>query len=228
MFAEELEQHGLSNPSVFHRHLAHAVSSCSKFIQTFLKLLINFSLVTMSTKFFTGAHRPHFFETCKPDAMMNCTTGTFVSSFTCTNTEALKWTVIDASQSFFSGHAATCVYSCLFICWYLHKRVKSQSLFLIPFLQTTLICLAYYGSISRVFDHRHHWWDVLAGGIVGVLTMYHTVSSAMPMRKARITDERLFSVTCFAGTKQQSNMLTSRNCPPMLQTTSCLLRSKMK
>lgn len=74
-------------------------------------------IVTMSVKMFAVAHRPHFFETCKPDTMENCTQGTFVSSYTCTNEQARIYDFYDASWSFFSGHAATCVYSCLFVSW---------------------------------------------------------------------------------------------------------------
>lgn len=39
-----------------------------------------------------------------------------------------------------------------------------------------LISMAYFGAISRVFDHRHHVEDVTVGGIVGVLITIHTVS----------------------------------------------------
>lgn len=147
------------------------------------RYLLNMALkyiLMVTAKFFTGSHRPHFFETCKPDTMLNCTLGTFVDDYECTNTEARKIQVIDASMSFFSGHASTCVFSCLFIVWYLQKRLKFQSPFILPFAQITLICLSYYGSISRVFDHRHHWWDVLAGAIVGILTTYHTVDLINP------------------------------------------------
>lgn len=129
-----------------------------------------------AAKLFTGAHRPHFFETCLPDRMLNCTLGTFVNSYECTNKSESMVNILDASMSFFSGHAASCVFSCLFICWYLQLRSKSTSLFLVPFVQTSLLCLAYFGSISRVFDHRHHWWDVLTGAFLGVVTTFHTVS----------------------------------------------------
>jgi len=131
-------------------------------------------LLVMCAKFFTGSHRPHFFETCKPDKMFNCTLGTFVSDYKCTNTETNFLNIYDASMSFFSGHAATCVFSCFFIIWYIQRRVKQSSLILTPFLQASLICFSYFGSISRVFDQRHHWWDVLAGCIVGLLASYHT------------------------------------------------------
>lgn len=141
----------------------------------FLNILL-MHIFMHSVKFTTGAHRPHFFETCQPDTMHNCTLGTFVGDYECTNKKASRVDIMDASMSFFSGHAATCVFSCLFICWYLQKRMKTDSLFMIPFLQTALLCLGYYGSISRVFDHRHHWWDVMTGGFVGILATYHTVS----------------------------------------------------
>lgn len=132
-------------------------------------------IVVGAAKFFTGAHRPHFFETCQPDKMFNCTQGTFVADFTCTNTEVRWFHLDDASMSFFSGHAATCVFSCFVIIWYIEMRMKNQSVFLVPFIQAFLVCLSYYGSISRVFDHRHHWWDVLTGAIVGLTTFYHMV-----------------------------------------------------
>lgn len=152
--------------------------SCNNTTYLCHRYLIDYALmyVTMAAaKFFTGAHRPHFFATCQPDKMLTCTVGTFISDYKCMNPDASTYKIYDASTSFYSGHAATCVYSCLFICWYLQKRVKSESPFMIPFIQTILICISYYGSISRVLDHRHHWWDVLAGAVVGILTTYHAV-----------------------------------------------------
>lgn len=66
---------------------------------------------------FAVSHRPHFFETCKPDTLENCTLGTFVSKFKCTNDRLRRFEDFDVSMSFFSGHAATCIYSCLIVAW---------------------------------------------------------------------------------------------------------------
>lgn len=141
----------------------------------FMNLLL--MLIIMSAvKSFAGAHRPHFFETCQPDKLSTCVTGTFVSDYECTNSAENKRRIWDASKSFFSGHASVAVFSCFFICWYLQKRLKSDSLFLLPFIQTSLVCLSIFGSLSRVSDHRHHWWDVLVGMLMGLLTTYHTVN----------------------------------------------------
>jgi len=121
--------------------------------------------------------RPHFFETCKPDALLTCKDGTFVQNYSCMNKQASSFDIIDSSQSFFSGHAAVCFYSCTFIAWYLQKRIKSRNVLWLPLIQALLISLAYFGSISRVFDHRHHAIDVTVGSIVGILTCIHAVSS---------------------------------------------------
>lgn len=29
--------------------------------------------------------------------------------------------------------------------------------------------------LSRITDHRHHWWDVLSGSILGVITAVFTI-----------------------------------------------------
>ncbi|KAG5681184.1 hypothetical protein PVAND_010642 [Polypedilum vanderplanki] len=130
-------------------------------------------LVLFTAKYFTGSHRPHFFETCKPDVLNECIVGTYVQNYKCTNTQVPFYKILDASQSFFSGHAATCFYSCTFIAWYLQRRVKPTNIFCLPLIQSLLLSLAYFGSISRVFDHRHHSIDVFVGGLVGTLTTIH-------------------------------------------------------
>lgn len=45
-----------------------------------------------------------------------------------------------------------------------------------PLLQVLCIVYACVCSLSRLTDHRHHWWDVLAGAVMGVLTVLYTVS----------------------------------------------------
>ncbi|XP_070493006.1 phospholipid phosphatase homolog 1.2 homolog [Chironomus tepperi] len=135
--------------------------------------LVLMHVILFTVKYCTRSHRPHFFETCKPDALLTCKDGTFVQNYTCTNTKAKSFDIIDSSQSFFSGHAAVCFYSCTFIAWYLHKRIKSRNVLWLPLVQALLISLAYFGSVSRVFDHRHHAIDVTVGSIVGILTCIH-------------------------------------------------------
>jgi phosphatidate phosphatase len=134
------------------------------------------NIFMLVVKFWTGSQRPHFFESCMPDKMFNCTPGMVVSNWKCSNpTEPYPAAFLETSMSFFSGHAAISVFSCTFTCWYLQRRSKGTSVFLVPFFQTLLICLAYFVSISRVTDNRHHWWDVMIGMVVGILGTYHAV-----------------------------------------------------
>ena len=45
-----------------------------------------------------------------------------------------------------------------------------------PFLAFALIC-----SISRYTDKRHHWWDVLAGILIGIAFGIVNVSDELSM-----------------------------------------------
>lgn len=135
------------------------------------------TIIMLFVKFLSGSHRPHFFESCMPDKGINCIPGTVVTGWKCSNpVEPYPAAFIETSMSFFSGHAAICVYFCTFTCWYLQRRSKGTSVFVVPFVQVILLCLAYFVSTSRVTDNRHHWWDVMVGMIVGVLGTCHAVS----------------------------------------------------
>lgn len=131
---------------------------------------------TYVAKMLTGSHRPMFFEVCKPDAMENCIPGTFISEFECTNTEATTRELQEASQSFFSSHAAFFVYSSTFLAFYFQKRFKPRHPFVIPFCQMIILLVGFYGAVSRILDHHHHSTDVVAGVIFGILTTIHAVS----------------------------------------------------
>ncbi|XP_011345499.1 phospholipid phosphatase 1 isoform X2 [Ooceraea biroi] len=126
------------------------------------------TLVCDIMKVLIGEPRPHFLDTCKPQEAVNCTDEYF-TSYTCTNTEYSDWYIKDSSKSFPSGHSALSVYTSIFIVWYLQNRLPNRTLFLKPWLQCLAGMWAVVCSMTRVGDHRHHWWDVLAGNVVGLL-----------------------------------------------------------
>lgn len=130
-------------------------------------------------KMLTGQHRPLFFDVCKPDAMENCTPGTFITDYKCTNSEESKRDIQESSQSFFSSHAALFIFSTTFLAFYLQKRFKQpRHMILIPLCQLILLLIGYFGAISRILDHHHHPIDVIAGGIFGFLLTIHAVRHA--------------------------------------------------
>lgn len=45
-----------------------------------------------------------------------------------------------------------------------------------PLIQILLFCMAFACGLSRISDYKHHWSDVLAGGILGCLVAYALVS----------------------------------------------------
>lgn len=100
----------------------------------------------------------------------------YVTEYECTNTNDGQWFVRDASKSFPSGHSSTAFYEAIFLIWYLQARSpRIRSKLLIPTVQSILLLLALFCSVSRITDHRHHWWDVLAGANIGILFASLTV-----------------------------------------------------
>ncbi|KAL7031438.1 hypothetical protein ACKWTF_007014 [Chironomus riparius] len=127
------------------------------------------------TKVLVGEHRPHFLDTCRPDAAINCTVGDFITDYECTNKNISSYSLRDVSRSFPSGHASISTYASLFMIWYLQCRLpKLKSMFLVPFLQILLALWVSLCSVSRVTNHRHHWTDVIGGIILGVVCAMYT------------------------------------------------------
>lgn len=125
-------------------------------------------LIVDILKIFSGELRPHFIDTCRPDVI--CEGNEYVSTYTCTNTDYRPYFIRDASKSFPSGHSSTSVYASLFMIWYLQKRTpKVRSMMALPLCQVLVAMWGIFCSMSRIIDNRHHWWDVLAGSIIGVI-----------------------------------------------------------
>lgn len=131
--------------------------------------------VTDIAKLLVGEPRPHFLDTCRPDHAANCTTG-YVSNFTCTNKDDNQWFVRDSTKSFPSGHASISVYTSIFMMWFVQSRVPGNITYLlVPWLQCMCVLWGMVCSFTRITDHRHHWWDVLAGSVFGIAVAVFTV-----------------------------------------------------
>ncbi|KAK9504474.1 hypothetical protein O3M35_010798 [Rhynocoris fuscipes] len=122
--------------------------------------------VTVVIKGIVGEPRPHFLDTCQPKEAKNCT-NQFISKFECGNKNVSSYYIQDASKSFPSGHAAFSFYLFVFLAWFLQRRLEDVKPIVIITLQTIVLTWAIGCSLSRLTDHRHHWWDVLAGSFIG-------------------------------------------------------------
>jgi phosphatidate phosphatase len=144
------------------------------YLRFMINLAMNMFLVAF-VKLTTGSHRPHFFETCVPDKLANCTANEYVDNYVCTNDKILgTFRERNTFQSFFSGHASLAWYTSFFLVIYVQYRFKSnQQIFGIPFLQSILISIAFFISISRVRDNIHHVVDIVAGTLIGIGMALH-------------------------------------------------------
>nr|CAD7260566.1 unnamed protein product [Timema shepardi] len=60
--------------------------------------------------------------------------------------------------------------------WFTQRRVPYNTTYLlVPWIQCMCVVWAMLCSFSRITDNRHHWWDVLAGSILGVIVAISTV-----------------------------------------------------
>ncbi|XP_015180219.1 PREDICTED: lipid phosphate phosphohydrolase 1-like isoform X2 [Polistes dominula] len=117
-------------------------------------------------KIVIGEPRPHFFHTCQPLEARNCT-NEYIETYTCTNMEDSNWFIADSSKSFPSSHSSLSVYTSIFIVCYLQQRMTDKTLLMKPWLQFLVSMWTVLCSLSRIADNRHHWWDVLAGLVIG-------------------------------------------------------------
>ena len=90
---------------------------------------------------------------------------------------------------------------------YIEARMHFQdSRFLKMFLQLLAALLAILCSLSRVSDYKHHWSDVLAGMILGIIVAVIVVSRMLDwFRKLNETRQRRVVET--ARTKSMENVV---------------------
>ncbi|XP_060805460.1 phospholipid phosphatase 2 isoform X2 [Amyelois transitella] len=151
---------------------------CLRLLRVYLYgFFFNLCLVE-AMKGIAGSPRPTFNAICRPDVWDTCKDSEYVTSFKCTSNFSV-WFQNDASHSFPSGHTSLSVYCAVFLAWYLQRRAfcwSHRTLLLVPFMQLVLLSLATLTSLTRITDHRHHWWDVLFGLGVGLATAYYAIA----------------------------------------------------
>jgi membrane-associated phospholipid phosphatase len=127
-------------------------------------------------KWLIGGLRPHFFAVCKPNInATNVGTGTGFDGLLfdrsiCTGDEK---EINNALESMPSGHSTAAFASLVYCSLYLNGKLKIFAnyrpqywkfvLFYTPLLGAVLI------SASLTVDHYHHWYDILAGAIIGTM-----------------------------------------------------------
>lgn len=159
----------------FTARLKLSVKRANRWIRDYLFCFLTLILFVLFLKFFYGEHRPHFLSLCQPD-LANCTVGSLVKNYSCTNQNISRFKLIDISNSFPSGHSALAAHFSVFLVWYLHKRIgKLKSRYLIPFMQAILIIYAAFVGATRITDNAHHKSDVAFGTLFGFIFSIQSV-----------------------------------------------------
>ncbi|GJQ66415.1 hypothetical protein Trydic_g4429 [Trypoxylus dichotomus] len=167
--------------------------------------IIGTLMITEVMKVIVGEHRPHFISTCMPDTEEICQKGEFVKEYSCTNTYYSFYTVGDSSRSFPSGHTSISVFASIFCASLLHYRYKSRKLgeFFKPFFMVVLLSWGPLCGLTRITDRRHHWWDVLAGAIVGIAGAIYTIIALVRRFRLREKDIKSPSTTTLIDNKNR-------------------------
>ncbi|XP_071099570.1 phospholipid phosphatase 1-like [Haliotis cracherodii] len=123
-------------------------------------------LITDIGKFSIGRLRPHFISVCQPNLSTVCAGG-YTQDYTCqaSDTQAIS----EARLSFPSGHASISFFGMTYFAVFLYARLpKSGPSLLKPFAMALVLSVAFYISLSRVFDYWHHPGDVIFGAFLGI------------------------------------------------------------
>ncbi|CAH2042048.1 unnamed protein product, partial [Iphiclides podalirius] len=134
-------------------------------------VLINLTVV-QTMKLVVGSPRPHFFDTCQPQEALTCVGQEYVSSYTCTK----AYWLTQSDKSFPSGHTSLALHAGLFVAYYLGRRCVLRPK-AVHVARSACVAAAVYCAVSRLWDNRHHWWDVLAGAFLSGPILHYTIKS---------------------------------------------------
>lgn len=139
---------------------------------------ISLVIVSSTIKNLFGSLRPFFFDVCKPDGASNCTAGSIIERYNCTNTEMSPYVVFESQRSFPSGHTYSVTYSSFVLIYYIQTRLREMPsklfvvlMYLIILLWTSFCC------VTRISDNWHHPIDVIGAIILTLPFSYYSVSN---------------------------------------------------
>ncbi|KAI4357739.1 hypothetical protein L6164_001670 [Bauhinia variegata] len=135
------------------------------------------AVLTDAIKDAVGRPRPDFFWRCFPDGVENYDKW---GGVVCHGKDS---DIKEGHKSFPSGHTSWSFAGLGFLCLYLSGKIKAfdkkghVSKLCIVFLPLLAACLV---GISRVDDYWHHWQDVFAGGLLGLVVATFCYSQFFP------------------------------------------------
>jgi len=160
-------------------------------------------------KVLIGGLRPNFLAVCQPDLTKAEGQGYYGVYYDYTVCTGDKASVYDALESFPSGHSTAAFAGNIFISLFLNAKLKLWGAdyapvwklvaVFIPILLGTLL------SLCRLVDYTHHWYDILAGAIIG--TMF--ALSAFRMHYCSVFDPATNHLLLPRGKRSKAEHLSS-------------------
>ena len=159
-------------------------------------------LFTEMSKYSIGRLRPHFLTLCMPNMTKELCHDQYGYKKYVTESEDIicqgltqgtttKMQLHQARLSFLSGHSSFSFYCAMFIIIYIQARLSNFPpclsnarvrvtykvlKILKPFIQFSLIILAFWISLTRISDYFHHPLDVATGALIGILFALVTIT----------------------------------------------------
>ncbi|RWR85510.1 lipid phosphate phosphatase 2-like protein isoform X1 [Cinnamomum micranthum f. kanehirae] len=124
-------------------------------------------VITNVIKDAVGQPRPDFYWRCFPDGKPHY--DPIIGNVICHGDKSV---IKEGRKSFPSGHTSWSFSGLGFLAWYLSGKIRvfdrqghvaKLCLVILPLLVASLV------GISRVDDYHHHWQDVFAGGLLGLM-----------------------------------------------------------
>lgn len=147
-------------------------------------------IATTVAKRSVGRLRPKFIDICKPNIDLSACANQpiYITEYQCTNEDEKD--VEEARLSFFSGHSSYSMTAATFVTLYVYARLSGvlYSQAALPLIQIGLMSSGLFIGWSRYVDHSHHWSDIFAGQLVGVVVAYLIVTkiaNMFPTRKIK-------------------------------------------
>ncbi|XP_036326506.1 putative phosphatidate phosphatase [Rhagoletis pomonella] len=157
------------------------ITNLARSLATFSYGFIATYLTTELGKNVVGRLRPHFYTACQPRLAdgSSCESayqqlvggGVYVEHYYCSNRNLSARQLRELHVSFPSAHSSLAFYAMLLLCFYLHAvwHGRGTTRVLRHILQFLLLLVGCYIALSRVRDYWHHWSDVLAGALLGLV-----------------------------------------------------------
>uniref|UniRef100_A0A1A9WD97 Phosphatidic acid phosphatase type 2/haloperoxidase domain-containing protein n=1 Tax=Glossina brevipalpis TaxID=37001 RepID=A0A1A9WD97_9MUSC len=154
------------------------ISDCFAILGVYLFGLALVVIITTSTQRFTGRLAPYFIEVCQPMITSNSTACTHISHFkhyiaeyTCSSFTSSTKLLSEMRHSFPSSYVSTSTYAMTFTIMYLRVCFTTKNAQWLQYCRLLLQCgcvmLAVLVASERLTSYRHHWSDVVFGGVIG-------------------------------------------------------------